>query len=33
MDENNEKVNLFELLNDIELIQSKIQSKLEEEAE
>ncbi len=32
MEETNEKINLFELLADIEIIQDKIQSKLESEA-
>ena len=31
MNDANEKVNLFELLSDIELLQSEIQNKLEEE--
>lgn len=32
MEETNEKINLFELLADIEILQDKIQSKLESEA-
>ncbi len=33
MEETNEKINLFELLADIEILQDKIQSKIGSEAE